>query len=151
MAAIRDPSPRFCAQVVASALREGLDVGEDAELVEVLVHPGLLGNAPAPAPSTAHAEHVHYALAALARHRRGGICFEGGRPASTWAWVFSADDGGLVLSPEPVDRVGDYRGDWTVQAERSDLLGEAYKLIAIVHDERGRNPSDPLFVSFIDT
>jgi hypothetical protein len=103
-------SPRHCARLAAAALRDGLGVGEDTELDEVL-DPCLLGSSAPPAPDAPHANHNRRALEALAQHGRGKLCFEGGRPASTWAWVFTTDNGGLVLSPEPVNRVGDYSGD----------------------------------------
>jgi hypothetical protein len=38
-----------------------------------------------------------------------------------------------------------------VHGYQPDLSREAYKLTSIIHDQPGRGPSDPLFVSFMDT
>jgi hypothetical protein len=77
------------------------------------------------------------------------VCIQGGRPAQTWAWLFAVD-GTLELSPEPVDDQLEYRRDWTVSLHDADLRAEADKLAAVLHDELGRSPDDPLFISFMD-
>lgn len=148
------PVPRgadlhVCAAILSSALRDGLGVSEHGELVEVLVHPGLMGATKAPAPTAPHAQHVRYALQALAERRRGKVSIDGGRPAAAWAWVFAAD-GTLELSPQPADDPADYSRDWTVNLDESDVSAEADKLTALLHDDLGRSPSDPLFISFMD-
>jgi hypothetical protein len=140
---------RWCAEVLSSALREGLGAPEDGEVVEVLVHPGLIGDTEAPAPTAAHVEHVRYALTVLTEHRRGKVSIEGGRPATTWAWAF-AQDRRLALSPEPVDDHAEYSRDWTVSFEDVDVGAEADKLTVVLYDDLGRSPGDPLFVSFMD-
>lgn len=145
----RGSSTRMCAELLSSALREGLGVPEDGELIEVLTHPGLMGDEEPPAPTAPHAEHIRYALRALTKRRRGKMCIQGGRPAATWAWAFAVD-GTLHLSPEPVDDHTDYRRDWTASVHDSDVSAEADKLTALLHDDLGRNPSEPLFVSFMD-
>jgi hypothetical protein len=142
-------SSRICAEVLASALREGLGAPEDGELVEVLVHPGLIGDTHPPAVTAPHADHIRYALTALAERGRGKMGIQGGRPAATWAWVF-VRDGALALSPEPVDDRVDYSRDWTVSPHQADLSTEADKLTRLLHDDPGRNPSDPLFICFMD-
>jgi hypothetical protein len=149
MPAPHGAGPRACAEVLSCALREGLGAPEDGELVEVLVHPGLIGDAEPPAPTAPHAEHIRYTLITLAARRRGKVCLEGGRPAATWAWVFVVD-GGLVLSPEPVGDRAHHDRDWTVSLRECDLSAAADKLTAMLHDELGRSPRDPLFVSFMD-
>ena len=140
---------RACTEVLSSAMRVALGAPEDGELIEVLVHPGLIGDAEAPAPTAPHAEHIRCTLTALAARGRGKVCIEGGRPAATWAWVFAAD-GTLELSPEPVDDRRDYSRDWTVSLHDCDLSEEAYKLTSLLHDDLGRSPADPLFVSCIE-
>jgi hypothetical protein len=135
---------------LSSALREGLRAPEDGELVEVLLHPGLIGDIEAPSPTAPHAEHLRYALRALAERERGKVDIQGGRPAQTWAWVF-ADDGTLTLSPEPADDSTGYRHDWTVSLRDLDPRREADKLTAMLHDDLGRDPDDPLFISFMLT
>jgi len=107
----RGAGPQRCAELLSSALRDRLGA-PDVELAEVLVHPGLIGDIDAPAPTAPHAENLRYTLRALANRQRGKVCIQGGRPAQCWAWVF-AIDGTLALSPEPDDRA-DYRRDWTV-------------------------------------
>lgn len=95
----RGAGTRECADVLSCALRNGLGAVEDGELVEVLMHPGVIGDGPMPAPTAPHAEHIRYALGALAARRRGKVSIEGGRPAATWAWVFAVD-GTMELSPD---------------------------------------------------
>jgi hypothetical protein len=141
-------SSRWCAEVLSAALREGLGAPEDGEVVEVLVHPGLIGAIEAPAPTAPHVAHVRYALTVLAERRRGKVDIQGGRPATTWAWVF-ADDGRLALSPEPLDDPVDYSRDWIVSFEDVEVGAEADKLMLVLYDDLGRNPGDPLFVSFM--
>jgi hypothetical protein len=143
-------SPYVYAETLSAALREGLGAPEDGELIEVLVHPGLVGDTPAPPASAPHGEHIRYALTALAERRRSKVCIQGGRPAATWAWLFAAD-GELTLSPEPADGSTDYREEWAVDLETADLGAEADELTKQLHEGRGRNPGDPLFVSFIDS
>jgi hypothetical protein len=137
------------AELLASALRDGLGAPHDGELVEVLHHPGLIGDGEPPPPSAPHADHIRYAVTALAARGRGKLDIQGGRPAATWAWVFAAE-GELELSPEPLDLRGDYSRDWTVSLDDCDAGAEADKLTALIHDERGRHPGDPLFVSFME-
>ena len=138
----------WCAQTLSAALHHAFDVSPDAELVEVLVHPGLPGDAPP--PDAPHAEHVRAALATLVEAGRGKACFEGGRPADTWSWAFVAD-GELVLSPEPAELDPAYDADWMVPLAPSGVPAAAERLTATMHGEPGRSASDPLFISFIDT
>jgi hypothetical protein len=145
----RGASTRMCAEVLWSALREGLGAPEDAELVELLVHPGLIGDREAPEPTAPHADHIRYTLTALAERRRGKVSIEGGRPAATWAWVFVVN-GMLALSPEAADGRADYSRDWTVSLDKADVGAEADRLTALLHDDLGRSASDPLFVTFMD-
>jgi hypothetical protein len=145
----RGTGMRGCADVLSCALRNGLGAPEDGELVEVLMHSGVSGDAQPPAPTAPHAEHIRYALSALVARRRGKVSIEGGRPAATWAWVFAAD-GTMELSPEPVDDPTDYDRDWSVSLQGLDLGAEADGLTTMLHDDLGRDPSDPLFVSFMD-
>jgi hypothetical protein len=84
--AVAGASTRVYAELLASALRDGLGTPDDRELVEVLLHPGVMGDAEPP-PSAPHAEHIRYAVTALAAHGRGKLDIQGGRPAATWAWV----------------------------------------------------------------
>jgi hypothetical protein len=56
----------------------------------------------------------------------------------------------LELSPQPADDPADYSRDWTVNLDESDVSAEADKLTALLHDDLGRSPSDPLFISFMD-
>jgi hypothetical protein len=142
-------SPRINAEMLASALRDGLRAPEDGELVEVLVHPGLIGDTQPPPATAPHADHIRYALAALAERGRGKVDIQGGRPAATWAWVFVLD-GTLALSPEPVGDQVDYSRDWTVNLHEADLSTEADKLTTLLHDDPGRHRSDPLFICFMD-
>jgi hypothetical protein len=117
----------------------------------VLVHPGVLGDAPPPAPDAPHAEHLRYAVEALAARREGKADIQGGRPAATWAWLF-AEDGELALSPEPLEPLDQHPGhdrDWTVPIDQPFLTVEADKLTAILQDELGRSPDAPLFISFM--
>jgi hypothetical protein len=139
---------RWCAEVLSSALREGLGAPENGELVETLVHPGLIGDAQPPAQFASHVEHVRYALTVLTAYRRGKVSIEGGRPATTWAWAF-AQDGRLAVSPEPLDDRADYSRDWTVSFEDVDVGAEADKLMVVLYDDLGRSAHDPLFVSFV--
>jgi hypothetical protein len=150
MPAPRGATPRLCAELVSSALREGLAAPEDGELVEVLVHPGVLGPVPPPAPTAPHAEHIRYVVSALAANKRGKADFEGGRPAVTWAWIFVVDGKALEISPQPIDDSADLSRDWTVSLDDPDLDAHADKLTAILHDELGRSPDEPLFISFMD-
>jgi hypothetical protein len=133
---------RVYAETLASALVEALGAPQDGELVDVLLHPGILGDAPPPAPSAPHGEHVRYAVGALAGRRSGKLSLEGGRPASTWAWAF-AGDGSLVLSPETAD-------EWTVGLDGADVAAEAGKLTAALAGEPGYDAGEPLFVTFMD-
>ena len=113
------------------------------------MHPGLIGDTPAPVPTAPHVDHIRYALTALAERGRGKMDIRGGRPAATWAWVFTLD-GALAVSPEPVDDTADYRRDWTVSLDEADLSAEADKLTRLLHDDRGRSAHDPLFICFMD-
>ena len=128
-------SPWSCAQILDDALREGVSVPAGAELVEVLVHPGVIGTADPPPPEASHAEHIGFALRALAQRGRGKLVIEGGRPASAWAWAF-VSDGELVLSPESRD------DEWKMPlAADGDLAATADRLTD------GRDPEAPLFIS----
>ena len=138
----RGTHARSCAEMLDHALREGLGAGATADLVEVLVHPGPSAQAAPPAPGASHAEHIRFALAALARHGRGKLVIEGGRPASTWAWAFVIDDQ-LVLSPESADD-GD---EWKVPLAEQDVAGAASRLTELLHGELGRDRHAPLFIS----
>jgi hypothetical protein len=131
-------STRVYAETLASALVGGLGAPEDGELVEVLLHPGVLDGTQPPPPGAPHAEHVRYAIAALAARGSGKLSFDSGRPAETWAWAF-AMDGALVLSPE-------YADEWTVRLDDADVDAEARKLAALLDAD----PADPLFVTFMD-
>lgn len=124
-----------CAQILDDALREGLAVPADADLVEVLVHPGVIGPADPPPPDTSHAEHIRFALVALAERGRGKLVIEGGRPASAWAWAFAVD-GELIVSPESGDD-----DEWTVSLADQDVADAADRLID------GRDPQAPLFIA----
>jgi hypothetical protein len=145
----RGATPWLCAELLASALREGLGAPDGAELVEALVHPGLIGDSEAPAPTAPHVEHLRYALRALAERGRGKVGIDGGSPTSAWAMVF-AEDGELTMSPEPIEIDLEYPWDWTVSLHDADTNREAEKLAAVLHDEIGRSPHDPLFISFMD-
>jgi hypothetical protein len=150
MPAPRGATPRMCAELVTCALREGLAAPADGELVEVLVHPGVIDALSPPAPMAPHAEHVRYVVSALAAHGRGKASIEGGRPAATWAWVFVVDGKSLELSPQPLDDSADLSRDWTVSLDDPDLDAQADKLTTILHDELGRGADEPLFISFMD-
>jgi hypothetical protein len=142
-------TPHMCAELLAAALRYGLGAPDDGELAELVLDPGLIGGDTYPVPPTApHAEHIRHVVRALAEAGRGKVCIEGGRPAVTWAWVFAAE-GELELSPEPVERDPEYSLDWTVDVDAPDLTAQADTLTALLHDDLGRSPADPLFVSFM--
>jgi hypothetical protein len=144
----RDASPYLCADILATALQQAFGAPPDGALAEVLVHPGMLGDVPPPAPDAPHADHIRYAVSALAARGSGKADIQGGRPAATWAWLF-AGDGELNLSPEPLEWPPDYDArDWTVPLD-ADLAAEADKLTAILHDDLGRSPGEPLFISFM--
>jgi len=144
-------TPRTCADLMLAALRDGLGMPNDGVLVERLVHPGLISTAPGPPPpaDAPHVEHIAHALESLAAHGRGKLSVEGGRPVETWAWVFVTNKGQLELSPEPPGDPGEYERDWWVDPGQ-DLRAEAVKLTAILHDELGRSPADPILVTFMD-
>lgn len=146
----RSATPRLCAELVSSALREGLAMPEDGELVDVLTHPGVLGVLPPPAPTAPHSDHVRYLLSALAANGRGKADIEGGRPATTWAWIFVVNGDSLEISPQPLDDSADLSRDWTVSLHDPDLDAHADRLTAILHDELGRRADEPLFISFMD-
>jgi hypothetical protein len=104
----------------------------DGELGEVLVHPGLIGARPAPAPAAPHVDHIRHALNALVEHRRGKVSIEGCRPAETWAWMFTVHDA-VALSPESTTDPTDYSCDWTVSIHNADVSAEADKLTRLLH------------------
>jgi hypothetical protein len=131
----RGVSARVCAETLDHALREGLAVAPGAELVEVLVHRGLLGAADPPVPGAPHGEHLRFALAGLARAGRGKLSVEGGRPAETWAWAF-VDAGEMILSPESAD-------EWTVSLDAQEVTDAADRLTALLD----RDPRAPLFIT----
>jgi hypothetical protein len=131
-----------CAQLLDDALREGLGAPSDADLIEVLVHPGVIGDAAPPPPDAPHVEHLRFALSALARRGRGKLSVEAGRPSSTWAWAF-VSDGALLLSPEtPADD-----DEWTVSLAEDEVVGAADRLTALLHEQLGLDPRAPLFIS----
>ena len=139
----RDTSPRSCAQTLGIALREGLAAPEDADLVEALVHPGVIGSADPPPPEASHAEHIRCAVVALAQRGDGKLAIEGGRPASTWAWVFAIGDE-LILSPESADD-----DEWSVPLADADVAGAADHLTDVLHNRLGRDQHATLFISFM--
>jgi hypothetical protein len=134
-------SPRSCARTEA-ALREGLAAPEGADFVEALVHPGAIGSAEPPPPEASHAEHIRFALVALARRRDGKLSIEGGRPASTWGWAFAMDDE-LILSPESPDH------EWRVPLTDEDAADAAVRLTDVLHKQPGRDRHGSLFISFM--
>ncbi|MBE2320760.1 hypothetical protein DVA67_032675 [Solirubrobacter sp. CPCC 204708] len=135
-------SARASSETLDHALREGLGVRADAELVEVLVHPGLIGDVDPPALEASHAAHIGFALRALAHVGRGKLSIEGGQPAETWAWAF-VRDGEMILSPE-TPRDDD---EWTVSLAESDVARAADELTALLHNQLNRDPRAPLFLS----
>ena len=135
----RGTSAWSCAQMLDHALREGLAVCANADLVEVLVHPGLIDRTDPPPPEASHAEHIRFALA---RHARGKLVIQGGRPASTWAWAFVID-GELILSPESNDN----DDEWKVPIADEDVANAAERLTDVLHTELGRERQAPLFIS----
>ena len=138
----RASSAWSCAQELDHALREGLAAPAGLDLVEVLVYPGMIGRADPPPPNASHAEHIRFALVALAQRGRGKLSIEGGRPASTWAWAFIID-GALVLSPEsPNDD-----DEWDVSLAQEEVARAADRLTELLHDQFGRDPQAPLFIS----
>ena len=80
----------------------------------------------------------------------GQVSFEGGRPASTWAWAFVVGDG-LVLSPEPQDASTQGEPEWTVPLRDEQVIEAADRLTTLMHHDHGRKPTDPLFISMIGT
>jgi hypothetical protein len=138
-----------CAELLATALRDGLDAPDGAELVEALVHPGLIGDLEAPEPTAPHVEHLRHALLSLVERGSGKMDVQGGSPACTWAWVF-VEDGELLLEPEPVETDLEYPWNWTVTLDGVDPVREADRLTAVLHDEIGRSPNEPLFIGFMD-
>lgn len=102
----------------------------------------------ASAPAAPHVDHIRYALNALVEHRRGKVSIEGCRPAETWAWMFTVHEA-VALSPESTTDPTDYSRDWTVSIHNADVSAEADKLTRLLHEDLGRNPSDPLFISFM--
>jgi hypothetical protein len=131
-----------CAETLDHALREGLAAPPGVDLVEILVHPGLIGDGDPPTPEASHAEHIRFALGALARTGRGMLAIEGGQPAATWAWAFVAD-GALILSPE----TSSDDDEWTVSLAASDVARAADQLTALLHTQLRRDPRAPLFIS----
>ena len=143
-------TPRWCAEALAAALNHSQGVARDAAMVQVLEYPGTLGDAEPPPPEAPHSEHVRHVLRSLATHRRGKVSFEGGRPASTWAWAFVVGDG-LVLSPEPEDASTQGEPEWTVPLRDEQVIEAADRLTTLMHHDHGRKPTDPLFISMIGT
>jgi hypothetical protein len=133
-----------CAQTLDHALREGLAASSDVALVEVLVHPGVIGDAEPPPPEASHAEHIRFALSALAERGRGKLDIQGGRPAATWAWAF-ASDGALILSPESADD----QDEWTLSLAQGEVTGAADRLTDLLHTQLGRDSRATLFISFM--
>jgi hypothetical protein len=138
----RGTSAWSCAQMLDHAMREGLAVPAGADLVEVLVHPGVIDRSDPPPPEASHAEHIRFALLALAHHGRGKLVIEGGRPASAWAWAFVIDDE-LILSPESNDN----DDEWKVPTADEDVADAADRLTDVLYTGAGRDPRAPLFIS----
>ena len=133
-----------CAETLDHALRDGLGVASGVDLVEVLVHPGRIGDVDPPAAAASHAEHIGFALGALARAGRGKLSIEAGRPSATWAWAFVVE-GSLILSPE----TSSDEDEWTVPLAGNDVARAADELTAVVHAQPGRDPRASLFITFM--
>jgi hypothetical protein len=137
----RAMSARSCAQLLDQALRDALAAPACSDLVETLVHPGVIGRAAPPPPEAPHADHIRFALVALAQRGRGKLVIEGGRPASTWAWSFVID-GELILSPESDDD-----DEWTVPLAEEAVAAAADRLTDLLHTKLGRHEQASLFIS----
>ena len=135
-----------CAELLVEALREALGASEDAELTELLVHPGYIAGTRPPAPDAPAEEHIEHALISLSRNGDSHISIGGGRPESLWAGA-SVSDGELLLSPEPLDIAQEYEFAWVVPLDETAVRAAARRLSTTVFDEFGRDRDGPLFIS----
>jgi hypothetical protein len=125
------------AETVLVGLREALGSDAGAELEETVFRPGILDPATAPEPGAPHAVRTRHALRSPAWRGRGTLSVEGGRPAPTWAWAVITDEG-LLISPEPDDRSGEYPRDGTVPVDPESAADAGDRLAALRRDDRGR-------------
>ncbi len=142
MPAAAGTTGRTCAAVLKHALEQALAAPAGSDLVEALVHPGVIGSSAPPPGEASHADHIRFAIASLAAARRGKLAIEGGKPASAWAWVFVGDDE-LVLSPE------DHEAEWTVPLTDAGVTTGTDRLIELLYIQLARDMSAPLFISFM--
>lgn len=143
-------TPSWCAHTLSAALQHAFEVAPEAELTEVLVHPGCLDPARAAALDASHIEHVAAAIDQLVRHGRGSVSFSGGRPSSVWGGAH-VGDGELVLDPVSPEIDLDSDESWRVPLDPAEVPAAAERLTAAMLDWDGRSPADPLLVQFMNT
>lgn len=142
-------SPQWCAETLSAALVGALGVEEPYELVDTLVHPGVIGDDPAPDADAPHLEHIRFALRSLAANGRGKLSFDGGRPSSAWAWAFVVPEG-LEISPQPRPGQQDPSDDWTIPSDPSSVDKASERLTDLLHHDHERDANASLFVSFMN-